>query len=269
MKKYQRIIASVLAVAISGSATGAYAYSQRRDASAHTHTDTAASVQTLPAVTAPAADARQAAAGNAFKDETVYVLCNNDASIKDIIVSDWLKNPGALSSLADCSTLTDIENVKGDETFTEAGTALNWNASGSDIYYKGKSDKELPVGVTMTYTLNGKRVDPDAIKGQSGHLVIEWHYENRTAVTRTVAGKSRRIAVPFLAASTAILDTNLFKNVNEVLMAYQTGVVHLHSRIALPAKTLKKQNMSQWRMTPMQQKFLIMNSSCLRKPSMK
>ena len=35
-------------------------------------------------------------------------------------------------------------------------------------------------------------------------------------------------------------EGHLFKNVNEVLMAYQTGVVHLHSRIALPAKTLKK-----------------------------
>ncbi|MBE6127921.1 MAG: DNA-directed RNA polymerase subunit beta' [Erysipelotrichaceae bacterium] len=35
-------------------------------------------------------------------------------------------------------------------------------------------------------------------------------------------------------------EGHLFKDVNEVLMAYQTGVVHLHSRIALPAKTLKK-----------------------------
>ena len=35
-------------------------------------------------------------------------------------------------------------------------------------------------------------------------------------------------------------EGHLFKDVNEVLMAYQTGVVHLHSRIALPAKTLGK-----------------------------
>ena len=35
-------------------------------------------------------------------------------------------------------------------------------------------------------------------------------------------------------------EGHIFKNVNEVLMAYQTGVVHLHSRIALPAKTLGK-----------------------------
>ncbi len=35
-------------------------------------------------------------------------------------------------------------------------------------------------------------------------------------------------------------EGHIFKNVNEVLMAYQTGVVHLHSRVALPAKTLGK-----------------------------
>ena len=35
-------------------------------------------------------------------------------------------------------------------------------------------------------------------------------------------------------------EAHVFKDPNEVLMAYQTGVVHLHSRIALPARTLKK-----------------------------
>ncbi|MDD6674342.1 MAG: DNA-directed RNA polymerase subunit beta' [Lactimicrobium massiliense] len=35
-------------------------------------------------------------------------------------------------------------------------------------------------------------------------------------------------------------EGHVFKDPNEVLMAYQTGVVHLHSRIALPAKTVGK-----------------------------
>ncbi len=35
-------------------------------------------------------------------------------------------------------------------------------------------------------------------------------------------------------------EGHLFKDVNEVLMAYQVGSVHLHTRIALPAKTLHK-----------------------------
>lgn len=211
MKNYQKIIACVLAVAVSGGATGLYAYSQRRDAAAHT---TDVSVQALPAVTVPENTERRPEAGETFKDETVYVLCNNDTSIRDVIVSDWLKNPGALSSLADCSSLSHIENVKGDETFTGSGTSMNWNAAGNDIYYKGESDAELPVTVHMTYTLDGRKVDPDAIKGKSGHLVIEWSYENQTAETRMVAGRSQKVYVPFLTASTAVLDTNIFRNVN-------------------------------------------------------
>ena len=35
-------------------------------------------------------------------------------------------------------------------------------------------------------------------------------------------------------------EGHIFKDVNEVLMGYQTGVVHLHSRVALPAKALNK-----------------------------
>jgi DNA-directed RNA polymerase subunit beta' len=35
-------------------------------------------------------------------------------------------------------------------------------------------------------------------------------------------------------------EGHIFKDVNEVLMAYQCGVVHLHTRIALPAYTLHK-----------------------------
>ena len=35
-------------------------------------------------------------------------------------------------------------------------------------------------------------------------------------------------------------EGHVFKDVNEVLMAYQTGVVHLHSRIALPANSVGK-----------------------------
>ena len=48
-------------------------------------------------------------------------------------------------TITDKSDLTDIENVKGDETFKQDGKTVKWNADGNDIYYQGKSDKELPV----------------------------------------------------------------------------------------------------------------------------
>ncbi len=40
-------------------------------------------------------------------------------------------------------------------------------------------------------------------------------------------------------------EGHVYKDVNEVLMAYQCGVVHLHTRIAIPAKTLHKKCFSE------------------------
>ena len=40
---------------------------------------------------------------------------------KEVIVSDWLKNPEGLDDLKDASILENIENVKGEETFQEQG----------------------------------------------------------------------------------------------------------------------------------------------------
>ena len=89
------------------------------------------------------------------KDETVYVLAGADGAVRQVIVSDWLKNAAGEDTLADRSALTDIENVKGDETYTADGEALTWAANGSDIYYRGATDKELPVSLTVSYQLDG------------------------------------------------------------------------------------------------------------------
>ena len=210
MKSYLKMTACILAVAISAGVTGTCAYTSRKNASAMDTSivDTnALPAEGTAAESAPAA--RAAADGSTFKDETVYVLCNSDASPREVIVSDWLKNPQALSTLADTSSLTDIENVKGDEAYN----GMSWNAGGADIYYKGKSHSELPVDVTLTYTLDGQKMSADAMKGKSGHLVMEWTYTNKQFETRTVAGKKRQICVPFMAASTAILNNDIFQNV--------------------------------------------------------
>ena len=210
MKKYQKMIACSVAIAISAGTTGAYAFSQRHNASA-INTDT---VETeTPVVQEKNITERVSADGQPFKSETVYVLCNSDSTIRDIIVSDWLKNPKALGNIADVSTLSNIQNVKGDETFAQSGEDLTWFAGGNDIYYKGQSNETLPVDVNVTYTLDGRRVSLNDIKGKSGHLVIEYTYTNNAVVTQTVNGKDRRIAVPFMAASTAILSNDVFQNV--------------------------------------------------------
>lgn len=148
------------------------------------------------------------------KDETVYVLTGADGSVKKIIVSDWLKNELGSASVADKSDLSDIENVKGDESYTINGDNMTvWDAQGNDIYYQGNIQKELPVGLSVRYYLDGKSISPEELKGKSGKVTIRFDYENRQYETVQINGVNQRIYVPFAMLTGMILDNDTFRNV--------------------------------------------------------
>jgi len=208
MKNYKKIISFVLALVISAGTAGSVIYTDKNCAD----TVSAASSE-ISGSSGNAKTESENIESKASKDETVYVLCSSNSSVKDIIVSDWLKNTNSISELEDVSCLKDIENLKGEESFSQDGDNLIWKAEGSDIYYKGSVSKELPVEMKMTYMLDGKEVEPESIKGKSGHLVIRWSYTNNTSVKKKIAGKDKDFCVPFMAASAAVFDTEKFSNV--------------------------------------------------------
>ena len=83
--------------------------------------------------TTPVIAAAQEADNGVSKEETVYVNATAEGEIKDITVSDWLKNSGsAEGDISDVSDLEGIKNVKGDETFTQDGDKVTWNTDSSD-----------------------------------------------------------------------------------------------------------------------------------------
>ena len=149
------------------------------------------------------------------KEETVYVNTTADGEVTDVTVSDWLKNSGdsSDSEIKDTSDLEDIKNVKGDETFTQSGNDLTWSAEGKDIYYQGKTDKELPVSVGIKYYLDGTEVSPDDLAGKTGHLKMEVTYTNTSKTTKKVNGKNTEIYSPFVMVTGMILSTDNFSNV--------------------------------------------------------
>lgn len=149
----------------------------------------------------------------AEKDETVYILANADGSVGKIIVSDWLKNPGGADTITDVSRLSDIENVKGDETFTSDGDKRVWNTAGGDIYYQGTTDSTLPVEMAVTYTLDGKAVTPEEIAGKSGRVTIRFDYTNNQYEEMDIGGVKERIYVPFAVLTGVLLDNETFTNV--------------------------------------------------------
>ena len=115
----------------------------------------------LPAIPVWAQENVQSASGTkqqatARKDETVYVKLDASGNIRSVTVSDQLKNISGLENIKDVSELENIENVKGDETFSRNQQGIVWEGDGQDIVYQGTTTKELPVGVQVTYMLDGK-----------------------------------------------------------------------------------------------------------------
>lgn len=148
------------------------------------------------------------------KDETVYVLAGADGTVQKIIVSDWIKNAMAAGSLEDKTELSDIENIKGDESFTLGGdNSCVWDAQGNDIYYQGNIEKELPVQMSVCYTLDGQAIAPEALAGQSGHVTIRFDYQNMQYEEVLLDGKTEKIYVPFTMLTGMLLDTEVFRNV--------------------------------------------------------
>lgn len=154
-----------------------------------------------------------AAAAPVEKHETVYVITDAAGAPQEVIASDWLENHDGAEVLDDSSNLTDIETVKGSATATGGGSSLRWNAGGEDVYYQGSSAEELPVGVTISYLLDGEEIAPEELAGKSGDLTIRIQYENRTAQTVTVDGRQETMAVPFFMATALVLPSDQCKNI--------------------------------------------------------
>ena len=153
------------------------------------------------------------------KEETVYVKAGADGMARDVTVETLLRCRGTDGSIRDRTRLTDIKNTEGDEEFRqERDGSLIWEDHGEEIRYEGKSRDRLPVGVKISYTLDGRPIRPENLAGKSGHLVIRFDYENRTQETRDVSiyggeAKSIQTKVPFLAFSFAVLPKEVFSHV--------------------------------------------------------
>lgn len=165
------------------------------------------------------------------KSETVYVFQKADGSVKNQTVSNSLTNGNGAQLLQDQTDLTDIENVEGDQEFTQSSEGTVWDAKGGDISYRGTTTKEAPVDIKVSYQLDGKDVTPDEISGKTGHVKIHIAYTNNSK--QTVDGQT--VYTPFLAMTGLILDNDNFTNVTtDNAKVIDDGDRHLIAGYAMP-----------------------------------
>ena len=151
---------------------------------------------------------------SAFKEETVYVIAGKEGTVQKVIVSDWIRNTAGKTGITDVSDLQDISVLKESEIYTMGGDNTRvWDTTNDDIYYQGNIEKELPVDMKVSYFLDGSPIAPDDLLGKSGHVTIRFDYTNNAFAMVEIDGKQEKIFVPFTMLTGALLDNNIFSNV--------------------------------------------------------
>ncbi len=141
------------------------------------------------------------------KNETVYTKINSDGTVTYQMVNEHLTS-NKKETIKDYSDLTDIKNTSGNEKMTQSGNDVTWQSKGSDIFYQGKTTTEIPVSVTPTYTIDGKKVSYKDAKGKKGHVVLTFDYKNNQK--HQFEGKT--VYTPFLCLLTTTFDSEKTKN---------------------------------------------------------
>lgn len=208
-RKVRQMLASSMAVVVGAGLIGTCAYEDSIKAHAQE-----VNIQKLEETAEQAlGDSTVEEDGSLYKDESVYVKADASGKVNETTVTEWLKNPNN-GKTEDVTELQNVENVKGDETYTTGSEgSVSWKSEGKDIYYQGTTDKELPVDVEITYTLDGKEVAAKDLKGKDGKLEMKVQYTNKSKETVDVSGESVEMYTPFAMVTAMMLPSDEYTNV--------------------------------------------------------
>ena len=163
----------------------------------------------------PAQVSYDTAASSYKKSETVYVNMSADGNITSKIVTDWLHTDKAQTYIDDASDLADITNIKSStEPIKNKDGSYRWNMETTDLYYRGTTNKELPISIGITYYLDGKQIEPEKLAGKKGQVKMVITVNNLSKKTVKLSGKDTTVYTPFIVAGGMILPENSFTNIN-------------------------------------------------------
>lgn len=155
------------------------------------------------------------AAKSYSKSETVYVNMSPDGKITSKIVTDWLHTDTAEAYIDDQSDLTDIQNVKSSmQPVKNSDGSYRWNMETTDLYYRGTTEKDVPVNFNITYYLDGKEIEPEKLAGQKGQVKMVVTVTNEAKKTVKIDGKDTTVYTPFIVAGGMILSEDKFSNIS-------------------------------------------------------
>ncbi|MFI8685984.1 YhgE/Pip domain-containing protein [Rossellomorea sp. NPDC077527] len=109
----------------------------------------------------------------ASKDEVVYATLDAGGDLNDIYVVNTFEvtHGGKILDYGDFSSVKNLTDLK---KLEQEGQKVEMDAPEGKFTYQGnmKEETELPWDVAVTYSLDGKKIDPSQLAGKSGHLDI-------------------------------------------------------------------------------------------------
>ena len=139
------------------------------------------------------------------KVESVFVKADPYGNVEKTEVEVTLKAKED-EELKDVNKLDNIINTSGDENYKIKDDQIVFENHGSDITYKGTTNKELPVSVNITYYLDNQEISPSELAHKSGHVKMVFNYKNNSSLNNNVQ-------VPFICLTMLMLDEDKFSNV--------------------------------------------------------
>ena len=144
------------------------------------------------------------------KEETVYSKLNNKGEIINTSVYEHLINTDKLDTITDLSDLENITNINNNNKFEYANNTLTWDAKTKDIFYKGTTNKILPISEDVTYKLEGNDISLNDMLGKSGHIEITIKYTNNDLHYNYKYGN---MYTPFMVATVTSIEGKNNSNV--------------------------------------------------------
>lgn len=150
---------------------------------------------------------------NYGKSETVAVTTDLSGDVRDVAVTEWIKNPEGLETISDATSLNALI-VEGEGVrYQQNEDGIVWTTGGQDVRYAGATDQELPFAISYEYKLDGEVVDPSTLQNVQGQLEINIRYDNKTSSTVTAGGASYDVQMPYVMASIVAFDPEHARNI--------------------------------------------------------
>ncbi len=149
------------------------------------------------------------------KNETVYTKIDADGKITYQSVNEHITS-NHKETINDYSDLSDIVNTSGNEKLKRDGKNMTWSSQGKDIIYTGKTENEMPINLNVSYELDGKKIKPKDVKGQSGHVKLTFKYTNMMDHQY----KGEKVYTPFM-----VMLSSTFKSADTKNLTVNTGKV--------------------------------------------